>query len=284
MMLKSNLKKTSTINPNEDIIGFNDESRFNNVHNSGKIWHKKARKNIMIKTLNRDSVNVIGFHSINGHSVLSLPNKTNRITFCLHLVEVRSKNVSKSDIQKILYELLETDKINEKVIKEEFKKQELSNEELQEKIQSAMKKPFKTNSAMKKRIERIFKSIEIKNKTILESQEKYLNLFLDTNIKLKEELSTEKRILIVLDNYSAHKSKIAKKFAKFLNIKLIFLPTHSPKLNPIEQVWRAIKKKISSIDFKCIEKLIKKLKNLYYTEVKQKTYTENWIKRYIFKS
>jgi transposase len=284
MMLKINLKKTSIINPNDDIIGFNDESRFNNVHNSGKIWHKKARKNIIIKTLNRESVNVIGFHSINGCSVLSLPDKTNRITFCLHLIEVRSQNISNSDIQKILYELLGTDEINEESIKEEFQKQQISNTKLHEKIHIAMKKPFKTNSAMKKRIERIFKSIEIQNKTILNTQEKHLNLFLDKNIKLKEELSNEQRIFIILDNYSAHKSKITKKFAKFLNIKLIFLPTHSPKLNPIEQVWRAIKKKISSIDFKCIEKLIKKLKNLYYTEVKQKTYTENWIKRYIFKS
>ncbi|MBV1729760.1 MAG: transposase [Methanobacterium sp.] len=50
-------------------------------------------------------------------------------------------------------------------------------------------------------------------------------------------------MVIVLYNYSAHKSKITKKFAKLLNIKLIFLPTHSPKLNPIEQAWRAIKRK-----------------------------------------
>lgn len=276
--------KASIIDPDEDIIGLNDESRFNNVHNSGKIWHKKGRKNIIIKTLNRESVNVMGFHSINGHSVLYFPDKTNRITFCLHLIEVRAKNMSNNDIQKILYGLLETDEINEEFIREEFKKQQISNEELQEKIFEATKKPFNTNSAMKKRIERIFKNTEIKNKAILEAQEKHLDLFLDENIKLKEGLSDEKRIVIILDNYSAHKSKIAKKFAKFLNIKLIFLPTHSPKLNPIEQVWRAMKKKISSIDFKCIEKLIKKLKNLYYIKVKQKTYRENWIKKYIFKS
>ena len=100
-------------------------------------------------------------------------------------------------------------------------------------------------------------------------------------IELKEKISEEKRIIIILDNYSAHISKIAKKCAKFLNIKLIYLPTHSPKLNPIEQVWRAMKKKISSIDFKYIEKLIKKLKNLYYTEIRQKTYTENWTKKFI---
>jgi len=189
-------------------------------------------KNIIIKTLNRESVNVVGFHSINGYSILSFPDKTNRITFCLHLIEIRVKNMSNNDIQKILYELLETDEINEEFIREKFKKQQISNEELQEKIYEATKKPSKTNSAIKKRIERIFKSVEINNKAILETQEKNLNLFLDGNINLKEELSSEKRIVIVLDNYSAHKSKIAKKFAKFLNIKLIFLPTHSPMIKP----------------------------------------------------
>ena len=45
-----------------------------------------------------------------------------------------SKNMTNNDIQKILYELLETDEINEESIIEEFKKQQISNEELQEKI------------------------------------------------------------------------------------------------------------------------------------------------------
>jgi len=47
------------------------------------------------------------------------------------------------------------------------------------KIYEATKKPFKTNSAMeKKRIDRIFKNTEIKkNKAILETQEKHLDLF-----------------------------------------------------------------------------------------------------------
>ena len=64
--------------------------------NSGKIWHKKrAEKTFIIKTLNRESVNVIGFHSVNGHSILPFPDKTNRITFCLHLIELRAKKYVK---------------------------------------------------------------------------------------------------------------------------------------------------------------------------------------------
>jgi len=76
--VKINLKKTSII------IGFNDESKSNNIHNSGKIWHKKAKKNIINKYKMKNS----------------------------------------------------------------------------KKIHKATKKPFKTSSAIKKRIERIFKSIK----------------------------------------------------------------------------------------------------------------------------
>ncbi|MDR0912507.1 MAG: transposase [Methanobrevibacter sp.] len=50
-------------------------------------------------------------------------------------------------------------------------------------------------------------------------------------------------MVIILDNHSANLSNLAKDVAKFLNIKLIYLPPYSPKLNPIEQVWRTMKKK-----------------------------------------
>ena len=36
---------------------------------------------------------------------------------------------------------------------------------------------------------------------------------------------------------------MVQKAAKILNINLIFLRPHSPDLNPIEDVWRIIKKK-----------------------------------------
>jgi hypothetical protein len=50
---------------------------FDNKHGSGKTWHEKGVKNYIIKTLNRESVNVIGFHSKNGNSVLFFPKRGN---------------------------------------------------------------------------------------------------------------------------------------------------------------------------------------------------------------
>jgi len=46
------IKKNSIISPDEDIICFNDESMSNNIHNSGKIWHKKAEKTLLRSSQN----------------------------------------------------------------------------------------------------------------------------------------------------------------------------------------------------------------------------------------
>ena len=54
---------------------------------------------------------------------------------------------------------------------------------------------------------------------------------------------------------------MVQKAAKILNINLIFLRPHSPDLNPIEDVWRIIKKKQYI-------KLLMKLKKNYSVSLK----------------
>ena len=67
-----------------------------------------------------------------------------------------------------------------------------------------------------------------------------LNLLEKENIIVK--MQTEQRICLILDNYSVHKSAFIKKIALHLNIVLIYLPPYSPHLNPIEQIWRQMKR------------------------------------------
>lgn len=69
-----------------------------------------------------------------------------------------------------------------------------------------------------------------------------LNLLEKENIITK--IQTEQRICLILDNYSVHKSAFIKKIALHLNIALIYLPPYSPHLNPIEQIWRQMKREI----------------------------------------
>jgi transposase len=55
------------------------------------------------------------------------------------------------------------------------------------------------------------------------------------------EQNPDKRILLVLDNFSSHVCKHTRRRAHELGIDLIFLPVGSPHLNPIEPVWKSLK-------------------------------------------
>ena len=58
--------------------------------------------------------------------------------------------------------------------------------------------------------------------------------------KIREQ-NPGKRILLVLDKHGSHRCKYTRKRAHQLGIDLIFIPSGSPHLNPIEQVWKYLK-------------------------------------------
>jgi transposase len=55
------------------------------------------------------------------------------------------------------------------------------------------------------------------------------------------------RILLVLDKHGSHICEYTRKHAHQLGIDLVFLPSGSPHLNPIEQVWKQLKWTMSPI-------------------------------------
>ena len=54
-----------------------------------------------------------------------------------------------------------------------------------------------------------------------------------------------KAIVIVLDNYKSHWAAKVTKTAQELGIYLIHWPPYSPDLNPIEYIWKSIKRILS---------------------------------------
>ena len=62
--------------------------------------------------------------------------------------------------------------------------------------------------------------------------------------KIERRYSNEKTIHIILDNASAHKSRLVKDYIKNSKINLVFLPPYSPNLNLMERIWGLFRRKL----------------------------------------
>jgi transposase len=62
------------------------------------------------------------------------------------------------------------------------------------------------------------------------------------------------------------------------------LPPYSPKLNPIEQVWRTVKKELSSDFIEDKEFLVTNFRRIFYEQVDKPSFTKKWIKEYLIEA
>ena len=97
-------------------------------------------------------------------------------------------------------------------------------------------------------------------------------------------LKSEKRIVIVIDNFSVHKTYLSRIICRLLNIKLIYLPKYSPFLNPIEQLWRTMKNIIHRNPIVDINYLKDKIYEIFNKKVDKPSLVKKWIDEYIAKN
>jgi putative transposase len=91
----------------------------------------------------------------------------------------------------------------------------------------------------------------------------------------------EGRILIILDNFKSHHAlKVAEK-ALELGIDLIFLPPYSPDLNPIEFIWKSIKRIILKSFLDSRESMFHLIENAFLSFSESKSYAKSWISRFL---
>ena len=87
-------------------------------------------------------------------------------------------------------------------------------------------------------------------------------------------------ILIILDNFSAHRTENVAITAEILDIELVFLPPYSPQLNPIELIWKSIKKVISRTFMKDQEMMVDTVKDSCIKFSRSKSFCKNWVETF----
>lgn len=90
--------------------------------------------------------------------------------------------------------------------------------------------------------------------------------------------------MIIIDNFRSHHSKLTTETAIKLKIDLIFLPPYSPHLNPIEYIWKSIKREISALFIETLKELRETIETHFKKFSKSKTYAKEWINKFLNKS
>jgi len=90
-----------------------------------------------------------------------------------------------------------------------------------------------------------------------------------------------KRIMIILDNFSSHRSQMVRDFSAQNGIELIFLPPYSPDLNPIEQIWRAVRRDLSTLFIKDLDHLKAEIWEEFFYRINQITYFKGWAEKFL---
>ena len=84
-------------------------------------------------------------------------------------------------------------------------------------------------------------------------------------------------ILIVLDNFRSHVARATREMAESLGIVLVYLPPYSPDLNPVEQVWRGVRRKISQGVVGCERSFKETIKATFHLLAKRKSFMSGWL-------
>lgn len=95
--------------------------------------------------------------------------------------------------------------------------------------------------------------------------------------EIREANAEFKVIIALVDNFASHRSKAVQAEAKRLGICLVYLPPYSPDLNPIEQIWRVIRRELSTILVKSADEMQEIIRLQFEDLVQHLSFCRAWI-------
>lgn len=205
--------------------------------------------------------------------------KNNAYSFLKTLCNFRSLNTDNHKVKQQIKEAINNSNLEIENIQLILYKKQLSNKDLINKINDELYNENPKQISIEK-IQKICRKEDINNSRKINNLQREIILNNLQNSEINKILSKEKPIYLILDNAKIHHAKIIETVCDILNIKLIFLEPYCPDLNPIEDVWRTIKRRLYNSNYETLDELIKIFKELFYEIVDDRSFYSNWLSEY----
>jgi putative transposase len=91
----------------------------------------------------------------------------------------------------------------------------------------------------------------------------------------------KRRIVVILDNFRSHHAKQTEACAAECGIELVHLPPYSPDLNPLEFIWKSIKRVISQTFIPDLSYLMWLIREHFEVFSSRLSFAQGWIERFL---
>lgn len=88
-------------------------------------------------------------------------------------------------------------------------------------------------------------------------------------------------LVIILDNFRSHHADITREYAELNKIDLVFLPPYSPDLNPIEFIWKSIRRIISQTFIRDLDHLKQIILDAFKKFGCSLSFAKAWIEKFL---
>ena len=86
---------------------------------------------------------------------------------------------------------------------------------------------------------------------------------------------------MILDNFRSHHAKQTEACAAECGIELVYLPPYSPDLNPLEFIWKSIKRVISQTFIPDLSYLMWLIREHFEEFSSRLSFARGWIERFL---
>lgn len=91
----------------------------------------------------------------------------------------------------------------------------------------------------------------------------------------------DRPLVVLLDNFASHTSRATRERAEELDIHLVYLPPYSPHLNPLEQVWKSLKRALSPASVPDKAAFLRAIHDEFFELTPRVSFAAEWIDRFL---